>query len=246
MRDQHLRNLELPEMFKEQLQPMVDKLQQSNSAEKVTLDYEKILHILKLNEESVDITNDLWYSVDCFSLGSPHVVSSFDDDELQYITEVYSLFFPDVPTENIPRVYDKYASLELCGERFGSQFSRLNRCSYILASWADRFDGNVTMQAADLRPGVVLHFVKQTLCVGQRKSTFCFARVNWFQHHPNRFLCGSSGTTPEVWCATLFDTFGPLAFLPVQRISGKFVAGCDTIHDERVLFVLPLVKKYFL
>lgn len=248
IRDQDLRNLELPENFKEQLQPLVDKLQhsQTNNDEKDMVEREKVLRLLKLTYGQIDITDDLWYSVDSFTLGSPHVIDSFDDDEIQYITDVYKVFFPDVSVQNVPRLYDKYASAECAGERYGSQFSRLNRCSFILAKWADRFDGNINIEAiADLRPAVVLYFVKQTVHVGLRKCTFCFARVNWFQYHPNRFLCGPSGVTPEVWCANLFDSFGPASFLPVQRVHGKFVAGYDTVNGENVLFVLPLAKKQY-
>lgn len=246
IRDQDLRNLEFPETFKEQLQPLVDKLQKNNRTETVTIDCAKILNNIKLNDGEIDITDEQWHSVDCFTFGSPHVVCSFDDDELQYITDVYRLFFPDVPVSdlNVPRCYDKYASAERAGDRFGSQFSRLNRCSFILAKWADRFDGNVNMQATDLRPGTIFHFVKQTICIGLRKYTFCFARVNWFQYNPSRFICGPSEVTPKVWCANLFDSFGPSSFLPVQRIFGKFVAGYDTLNRENVLFVLPLATQH--
>ena len=119
IRDQDLRNLELPENFKEQLQPLVNKLQhsQTNNDEKDMVEREKVLRLLKLTCGQIDVTDDLWYSVDSFSFGSPHVIDSFDDDEIQYSTAVYKVFFPDVSIQNVPRLYDKYASAECAGER---------------------------------------------------------------------------------------------------------------------------------
>ena len=132
------------------------------------------------------------------------------------------------------------------GENYGSRFSRLNRSTYIVAKWADQYGGNVSQDNAELRPGVVLYYIKQTVTIGEHVGTFCFARVQWFQYHPHRFHCGTSGVVPEVWCANLFDCFGASAFLPIQRISGKFLPGYDKVAGENVLFVLPLNKKYYL
>ena len=117
---------------------------------------------------------------------------------------MYCLFFPDVFDVAIPRSYNKYASLECAGERFGSQFSRVNRCSFILAKWAARFDGEVDMRSDDLRPGIVQLFGKQSIVVRGKRYTFCFARVDWFHLHPNRSICGTGDQFPEVWCANQF------------------------------------------
>ena len=32
--------------------------------------------------------------------------------------------------------------------------------------------------------------------------------------------------------------------LPVQRLMGKFVSGYDIVNGERVMFVMPLPKKF--
>ena len=130
--------------------------------------------------------------------------------------------------------------IESAGEQYGSQ---LNGSSFILAKWADRYDGNINVDAKDRRPGMLLYFLKQTLTINDRVCTFCFARVNWFQYHPNRFHCGSSDVIPEVWCANVFDSFGPSSFVPIQRMCGKFVPAYNKLHDENVLYVLPMNKK---
>lgn len=57
-------------------------------------------------------------------------------------------------------------------------------------------------------------------------------------------MCGAGDQFPEVWCANQFDSFGAASFIPVQRIMGKFVPGYDNIDGEKVMFVMPLAKKF--
>ena len=243
-RDQDLDDLEFPREYSDQLQPLISKVRGSTKTQAPSIDCKKILSLLKLSEGNIDIANELWYSVDCFSFGPPHVIGCLDDDDLRYLTEVYRLFFPDALDITIPRLYDQYASLECAGERFGSRFSRLNRCSFVLAKWAGPFDGEVDMQSTDIRPGVIMHFVKHSVSVDGKRYAFSFARVDWYHRHPDRFLCGPEEPFPEVWCANQFDTFGAASFMPVQRILGKFVPGYDRVNDENVMFVMPLAEKF--
>ena len=76
--------------------------------------------------------------------------------------------------------------------------------------------------------------------------SFSFACVRWFQRHPPRFHYGELAVIPEIWCANLFECLAPASFLPVQRISRKFVAGYDKVGNENVLFVMPLEKRVLL
>ncbi len=121
------------------------------------------------------------------------MIGIFDDDELRHLTPVYKLFFPQVTDFIIPQCFDQCA-----GERFGSRFSRLNRCLFVLAKWAARYDGEIDMKSIDLRPAVVLCFVKRSVVVDGMNHSFCFARVDWFKRHPDRFLCGPAEPYPEV------------------------------------------------
>ena len=246
LRDNVVSNLELPQEFKDQFQPLLNKFECGNNSSLLFQNREVVLELLKLTDGVVDISNELWFDISSYSFGAPHTIEKFDQDELMYVKEVYQIFFPHVSLPAIPEFYDKYASIECAGEHYGSQFSRLNRSSYILAKWADQYDGNVKLDAADTRPGIVMYFIKQTVTIGERVCTFCFARVNWFQFHPNRFHCGASGVTPEVWCADVFDSFGASSFVPIQRIGGKFLPAYDKLAGENVLYVLPLNKKYYL
>ena len=123
---------------------------------------------------------------------------------IEYLAEVYKIFFPGISTNTIPLLYDKYASIEFAGERYGSSFSCLNHFAYILAKWADRFNGNVDMESEDERPGIIDCFIGQSISYDDKVYLFCFAYVSWFQHHPERFHYGSDGVIPEIWCVNLF------------------------------------------
>ena len=137
----------------------------NNCGPNVLPDCAKLLNLFKLCDGEIHITDELWHTVDCNSLCSPHVICCLDDDDLLYLTKVYRLFFPVVFDVAILRSYNKYASLECAGERFGSQFSRVNHCSFILAKWAARLDGEVDMRSDDLPAGIVQFFMKQSIAV---------------------------------------------------------------------------------
>jgi hypothetical protein len=44
----------------------------------------------------------------------------------------------------------------------------------------------------------------------------------------------------------LFAGVGSASFMPVQRISRKFIGGYDKVGSENVLFVMPLQKRTLL
>jgi hypothetical protein len=92
-----------------------------------------VLNLLKLADGIVDIGNELWFDISSFSLGGPHTLGKFDEDELKYLKEVYSHFFMSASLSGIPNFYDKYASVECAGEQYGSQFSRSHSFSFKLA-----------------------------------------------------------------------------------------------------------------
>ena len=245
-KSQVVSNLVFPNEFNADLQSLLDRVKVKENSEQLFADRRTILNLLKLCDGTVDVMNELWFNVYAFSFGAPHTIEKFDVDELRCLREVYQIFFPSIHLPSIPEFYDKYASIECAGEHYGSTFSRLNRSSFVLAKWADRNDGKVNTDSSDARPGLIHYFAKQTIKVDDRLCTFCFARVSWFQYHPRRFYCGSSGISPEVWCANLFDCFGASSFVPVQRILGRFLPSYDLLADETVLYVLPLSRNRYL
>ena len=143
----------------------------------------------------------------------------------------------------IPSLFDKYASVEFASECYGSRFSRLNCSSHVLARWAGRFDRMVDLELPGERPGIIEYFVRQSITYDEQSHTFCFAFVRWFQYHPQRFHCGTDGIVPEVWCSNLFESLGPASFVPIQRLSRKFVAGYDKLALKMYYLSCPLGKR---
>ena len=100
--------------------------------------------------------------------------------------------------------------------------------------------GTIDTSGADLRPGVIDYFMKQNVQVNGHYVTSVLASVRWFQAHPSRY---SLGAPVEVWCKDLFEPEGESTFIPIQRISGKFIPAIDILQDEHVLVVCPLTRK---
>jgi hypothetical protein len=88
------------------MEPLISKVQENNHVRDLSVDCAKVLNLLNLCDSEMDITNNLWDSVDCLSFGPLHVICSLDDDDLLYLTHVDRLFFPDVIDITIPHFYD--------------------------------------------------------------------------------------------------------------------------------------------
>ena len=248
LRDKNLREFEFPDEYAQHFKDVTEKIHQreARKSSECVIDGKRCFEVLEICHGRIDFQNDLWFSLSGYSFGSPHVIEQLDTDEHRYLSEVYKMFLPDLSSNGIPVLYDKYASIEFAGERYGSKFSRLDRFACILARWAARFDGNLDLETGDERPGVIDCFIRQSVSYGGKTYSFCFAYVRWFQYHSERFHCGNTGTTPEIWCSDLFDSLGPASFIPIQRISRKFIAGYDKVGNENVLFVMPLQNRILL
>ena len=213
-KDQAVCSLEFQETFKTELQPLLFKINNDGCSNLLFLNRWVILSLLSLADSSIDLANELWLDVSSFSFSALHTIEKFDRDELSYMREVYEIFFPHISSSMIPAFYDKYASVECAGEHYGSRFSRLNRSAYILAKWSDQYEGEVNRDTAELRPGVVLYYVRQTVKI----DDVCA-----------RFASNGSNTTP---------TASIVARLALLR---KF--GAQTCLTALVLFVFAHSKN---
>ena len=138
--------------------------------------------------------------------------------------------FTSTDIANGTAIFERYASVEFCGDRYGSLQSRSERSSYVIAPWVG-LRGQIDPTTSDPRPGVVQYYLKQNVCLDGEWRTLVMARVSWFQ---------------EIWCKDLFEPLGPSTFIPVQRIRCKFVGTVQAWRRENVLFVLPLERKIYL
>ena len=238
LRDQCVYALAIPADYRNHFQELLDNFQTASVASSLTT--HELLTTLSLGEGFVNPSDHLWYSLESYQFGTHHVPSHLDDDDVEVLANTYKTFFPTFTVDDVPRLFDKYESIQLAGVKYGSGMSRLNRSSYVLARWAGRFNGEIDITGSDLRPAFVKYFVRQIISFDGSSYSFCFARVVWFQAHPSRYLLGQSTVSPQLWCRNSFEPFGPSSFLPVQRITDKFVAGYGEVNRETVMYVLPL------
>ena len=128
------------------------------------------------------------------------------------------------------------------GVKLGSIDCRLERSSYILASWCGEDGYTIQKEEFKLRPGVISYFLKQNILVDGEYKTFILAKVRWFQRHPAR---DRIGRPHEVWCKSSYVVGGPVSFIPIQRILSQFVTAYETVDGETVLVVCPLQRKLY-
>ena len=121
LRDQLLRDFELPKEYASHFRDLIDRLSlhESTLSDSYGNDCKKLLDILQISDGTVDIQNELWFSLASYSFGSPHVIGQLDDDEHQYLVEVYKLFFPELSANEVPVLFDKHASVEFKGKGLG-------------------------------------------------------------------------------------------------------------------------------
>lgn len=240
LRDQDIRDLPFPSLFKEKLGPVFSQMK--TSVVDPVYDVSSAADHLSLSQGPVTKGN-LWFNTALFSCISPHRMDYLDDDELNFLSHSYSVFLQGFEFQNGTAIFDRYAGVEFLGERYGSLDSRSERSSYVIAPWVGA-NGNIDPATCDARPGVVSYYVKQNVFLDGEWRTLIMARVNWFQEHPDRHM-HQSGTT-EIWCKDIFEPLGPASFIPVQRIQCKFVGTVQKWKRENVLFVLPLERNMYL
>lgn len=138
--------------------------------------------------------------------------------------------------------FNRYSSLSLYGEIFGSSESRTDRSSYILASWC-ALGGEINTAGNVFRPGRVLCYMQSYIKVANNIIPVIMARVQWYQSHPSKLLLNNNNAT--IWAYDLFEPDGPASFIPVQRIRSKVVSGIIKVQGERVRVVIPTTARVF-
>ena len=240
LHEQDIKDLQFPNLFREQLEPLFHQM--SNTSVDPFQDISSVVALLSLSEGAVT-KSDLWLESWACTCIAPHKMDYLDNDELCYLMASYSVFLDGVEITNGTVIFDCYATVEFCGDRYGSLDSRSERSSYITAPWVG-IDGQIDPNTSDSRPGVVHYYLKQNLLLNGGWQTIVMARVSWFQRHPDRHKHNSGST--EIWCRDIFEPLGPASFIPVQRFQHKFVGSVQPWRRENVLFVLPLERKIYL
>lgn len=160
----------------------------------------------------------------------------------EYLKEMYRYLYPD-DFENLTIPGSAWKTNEMFRDgkdMFAGQFSRSHKSSYVLAHWSDG-DGEIAhFNDMPLKPtpGQIIYFLKHTVFLGNEAKTHILAFVSWFLEFEE--MKEYYGAPVEVWHHTLRCPTGPASFIPVRRISSKFVHVKDrTGGGVNVVIVLP-------
>ena len=96
------------------------------------------------------------------------------------------------------------------------------------------------LESSDVpRPFRIDYFVKHLVLfpMSEVSTTFLFAVGRWPEKHPRQHLMGKP---VEVWCLNVYESSFN-SFVPVSSIHGRTIVATESINDENVLVVIPIV-----
>ncbi len=247
MKDMNYRSLNLPaSLCGEPLEYpnfafMLDKVAGSVSVTSTSLSLElQLLSQQPLCDYAIN--RKLWSVNDHIEYVGAGRRTMLDDYELEYLFKVYKTIYANsnISVRQLSMFIVQFKQLRFSGLRWGSQKSKSEKSSYILAAWNGR-DGQIDQVTVELKPAIVCYYFKHVINLDS-PVTHTFALVKWFASHPARHHFGHP---VEVFCSNLFEISGPSQFLPVNRINSQFVAGFYQLSEENVLCVLPTLSKCY-
>ena len=178
-------------------------------------------------------------------LPTAYKVSMLCPDDFINIKSAYKCLYADTQGYTFTRSVKIIKSIRLYGQQFGSMRDpRTRKSSFVIASWAKHdgtiYSGDDTSKVA--RPGRVLHYILNKVQVGGTYREHLFAVVGWLTDHQCKTLYGKP---MEIWDHTKYIKDGPATFLPVHKITCRYVAGHGRVcmphgNEEQVLFVCPI------
>jgi hypothetical protein len=244
--DQLVKDLPLPKLFEVNFKPMFEKLMSKNSGtllaslqdcqSKIILEISLLAigPIRKDNNGWKILAQDSPYECCC-----PIALECLEADELTLLKGTYAAIFNGVNDASVTPHFEMISSVRFAGELYGSLNSRSERSCFVMARWCT-LDGNIDTSGRDLRPGIVLYYLRQNIEIKENRATCILAAVKWFSKHPQREKLGAPA---EVWCRNQFEMEGSASFIPIQRILCKFVPAYEVIDREQVLVVCPIPQK---
>jgi hypothetical protein len=219
----HAQGIQFPEKFRDVFAPFFDPPRMKK------LPRVHIGNILKLNLSR----GALWERVDwCdyqimkFPLSSKVCILSSQDD-MQFLHNLYQRMYSGqgfgttIAIANLSEVIQKFGSIHIAGQRFGSKMeSRTLRSARVLAGWAiENENGEILID--DFRPCRVNYYFSHILTLGGSEKRHYFANVSWYVSYENR---NAISQACEVWNSDRFEPGGIVTFLPVQLLHSRFAS----------------------
>lgn len=205
-----------------------------------------IIDCVKLSSRQIDPTIQIWHNVtNVVNLRIP-TVYTLSSYELESLRKTYMYMYPlvDFNSAVVSPSSLKVTELSISGNIYGSDLSRNNRSSYIVAHWASN-DGNIkSFDEMELspRPGIIKYFLKHTLTIHVTSYEHWLAFCDWFLSVPDHIRF-EFGKPLELWHNNLYELAGASSFIPVSRIFGKFVHARLHRHSKDLMVIVPVVKN---
>ena len=183
-------------------------------------------------------------------VGQPLYDKCFMGIEIDWLTHMYNVIYPNGDITHISRFYKQFKSLVVNGEEFISLSSRSQRSSAIIAHWATVIGRIDTMGCGNPRVGLIKYFIRHTIKLkvdsADKKIDSLLARVKWFEEHPRRNYFYQS----VVVCGKLFSGDSYATFIPVSRIMGRCtITQTSFLFDygeDNITLAIPCIKNKLL
>ena len=216
---------------------------QPEEVKTVTL-HQTVKQLIDLAHGPVTVGIDNYPSDNFVQLSGKKSDGILDDWEAGYFYTSLEICYPNINKTFLSPVYNDFSHVDVLGVSYGSEGSTKSRSSYVLAAWCGE-DGQIDMSGLHLRPGQIEYFIYMHVPFTNEKERrpVVFAKTKWFKKHPQRNHYDS--TSVSVWCRDLFEPNGPADFIPVLRLSGKFISGFTKIDRESVRVVIAQASRIY-
>ncbi len=171
-----------------------------------------------------------------FTEPSKHSLFVLSESMLTNLRSMYAKLLPDYATQigngsiDLQSTCKKYFHVSMNGKKLASSEQEV---PYVLAI-PPLESSNVA------RPFRIDYFIKHSILLPMSEvtSTFLFAVGRWPQKHPRQHMMGKP---VEVWCFNVYESSFN-SFVPVSSIQGRTIVATESVNDENVLIIIPLVE----
>ena len=197
-----------------------------------------------LSSYKKNITCEVYYiNSECLDLHEPCgkvVEKYFCDNDIENLTQMYSIILPELNISHVPRKHLLFSDLQVLSEHYVSIRSRSQRSPAIMAYW-----GNPSPHGLPVKFGLVEYYFLHSVALSESNTStrHLFAKVKWYQDHYRPFHFHS----PLRLVCTLFEPDNKYSFIPVSRflcrcaispkVTLKFDYGSDTAFVVSPYFI---------
>lgn len=200
-----------------------------------------IFSYTRMSMKNYNVSEGNWDYINDYVHGKKKPIS-LTETQQSHLKLMYTQMYPsDVMRDSVvcPSAF-KLQFVRLCSIKYGSKSSRSHRSSFVTAHWCADDSESINCKA-EQRPGQIQTFFKHILLCNGKSRQHIIAEVKWYKHM-RQTIKHMFGEPVEVWSSDNEDP-GPATYIPVQRLTGKFVFHEDRMVGRKVLIVCPFANN---